>query len=194
MLNRPEHARLCELIATRVVELGASVVRRRRRNVSHMTASSSVGARRASARRPRLRAVRQPVGCSVSAPLSTPCARAEVAVDVVDELLGLEVGVVVREGPPRRGRSRGCAGRTSRSRIRALERLVRRRRLVQAAGLGSKSWMLKLYGSVAVPADDVEGMVIEHAALVPAARAHQQLELPSPRWCSSYSRGRKSRW
>ena len=66
--------------------------------------------------------------------------------------------------------------------VRPLERLVRGRRLVQAPGLGLEVVDVeRVRVDVAVPADDVERVVVEHEALVAAAHAHDQLVLAASR-------------
>jgi hypothetical protein len=105
-----------------------------------------------------------------------PSERSEVAVDVVDELLGLQVGVVV--GQRHRERIPVEVARAERAdhEARPLEGLVDGRRLVQAAGLRLEVVDVEAVRiDVAVPPDDVERVVIQDEALQPAPRAHDQL-------------------
>ena len=107
------------------------------RNVSHITASSSV--RVAPERlldQARLRAVRQAGRVQRDRADVDALARAELAVDVVDDLLGLHVGVVVRAARSPAGPSRASAGRTSRSRSSGPGRSGAR----AAAGAGARPW------------------------------------------------------
>ncbi len=105
-------------------------------------------------------------------------ARAELPVDVVDDLLGLQVRVVVGEGDRLRVPVQPARAERADHEVRALERLVDRRRLVQPAGLRLEVRDVeRVRVHVAVPPDDVERVVVEHVVLVAAPDAHLDLVL-----------------
>ena len=100
-------------------------------------------------------------------------ARAELPVDVVDHLLRLQVGVVVGQRDRHRVPVEHARAERADHEVRPLEVLVRRRRLVQPARLGLEVGDVeRVRVDVAVPADDVERVVVEHVVLVAAAHAH----------------------
>src|SRR3954453_11926031 len=126
---------------------------------------------------PGLRSVRQPTRVKRQRSYVYPRTRPEVALDVVDDLLGLEVRVVVGQRnrqriPVELARAEGADHEAG-----ALEGLVRGRRLVQAPGLGLEVMDVERVGvDVAVPAYDVQRVIIQYEALVAATHAHDQLD------------------
>ena len=104
--------------------------------------------------------------------------RAEVAGDVIDHLLALQIRVVIRDRD--RERVEVELARTERAdhEVAPGEGLVRRRRLVDAA-----RDRLEIVDrerpriEIAVPADDVERVIVEQVGLVPVADAHLDREL-----------------
>ena len=121
-----------------------------------------------------------PAGCRLidPTPMPEPGPAHEVAVGVEQHLVGVDVGVVVRHlhgvgvevVEPRHERADDEAG--------AGERLVHRRRLVEAP-----DDRLEVVDAqrprvhVAVPADDVEGMVAVDVTGEPGAGAHEHLDV-----------------
>src|SRR3954469_16696277 len=104
--------------------------------------------------------------------------RAEVAGDVIDHLLGLQVRVVVRDRHRERVEVELARAERADDEVLPLEGLVRGRRLVDSARDRlevvdrERPWV-----EVAVPADDVEGVVVEDVRLVAAADANLDREL-----------------
>ncbi len=124
----------------------------------------------------RLRPVRQAARVQGDHPDVHALARAELAVDVVDGLLGLDVRVVVGQRDRLRVVVELARAERADHEVLALEGLVHRRRHVDAAGD-----RLEVVGvervrvDVAVPADDVERVVVEDVVLVAVAHADGQL-------------------
>ena len=115
--------------------------------MSHITASSFVGfAADRLLDEPRLRPVRQARRVQRDAADVDALARAVVAVDVVHDLLRLHVGVVVREHDRLVVPVEHPRAERADHEVRALERLVRGRRLVQPPRLGLEVGMLNVYG------------------------------------------------
>ena len=127
---------------------------------------------------PGLRAVRKAGRMQRDPPDLDPLARREVPVDVIDHLLALQVRVVVRDRHRLGVEVELARAERADHEVRAGERLVRRRRHVDAPGD-----RLEVVDrerpriDVAVPADDVERVVVDHVGLVAAAHAHLDLEL-----------------
>ena len=148
--------------------------------MSHITASSFVASSpSAFSTVPGCGPCGRPDGCSVMRADVDALARGVVAVDVVHDLLGLHVGVVV-------GQRRSPA--SSQSSIRGQNEQITKFGPwnVWCAGggwcsrpaLGSKSRDVeRVRVDVAVPADDVERVVVEDVVLVAAAHAHLELVL-----------------
>ena len=107
-----------------------------------------------------------------------PAPRAEVPGDVIDHLLRVQVRVVVRDRDRQRVEVELARAERADHEVAALEGLVRRRRHVDAPGD-----RLEVVDrerprvDVAVPADDVEGVVVELVGLVAVADPHLDPEL-----------------
>ena len=107
-----------------------------------------------------------------------PLARPELAVDVIDHLLGVQVRVVVRDRDRLRVEVELARAERADHEVLALEGLVRGRRHVDAP-----RDRLEVVDrerprvDVAVPAHDVERVVVEDVGLVAVADAHLDLEL-----------------
>src|SRR5262249_14364133 len=132
----------------------------------------------------RLRPVRKPGGMERDGADRDPLARAEVAGDVIDHLLRLEIRVVVRDGDRLRVEVQLAWTEGADHEVLPLEGLVRGGRLVDPPGD-----RLEVVDrerprvEEAVPADDVERGVVEDVVLVaPAdARLDQELAPLAPR-------------
>ena len=119
-----------------------------------------------------------PLGCTVNEAGPDAPARHEVAFHVVDDFVGIDVGVVVR----RRNRERVVVEQARHERAhheaRAVERLMHRRRLMHAAGDRLEVVDVERERpQVTVPADDVERVVRVDVAGDLAARLDADLEL-----------------
>ena len=132
-----------------------------------------------------------PDGCSVTDPTSIPFREREVAVDVIDHLLRVQVRVVVRDRDRQRVEVELARAERADHEVPALEGLVRGRRHVDAAGD-----RLEVVDrerprvDVAVPADDVERVVVEHVGLVAVLDAHLDVVLARARdACAARSAG-----
>src|SRR4051794_28647023 len=104
--------------------------------------------------------------------------RPEVAGDVIDHLLRLQVRVVVRDRDRKRVEVELPGTEGADDEVLARKGLVRRRRLVDAAG--DRLEVVdreRPREEVAVPADDVEGVVVEDVGLVAVAHADLDREL-----------------
>src|SRR6059058_786976 len=105
-------------------------------------------------------------------------ARSEVAGDAIDHLLRLQVRMVIRDRYRQRVEVELAWTERTDNEVLALEGLVRGRRLVDAAGdrlevVDRESPRIE----VAVPADDVERVVVDDIRLVAAAHAYLDGEL-----------------
>ena len=113
----------------------ASFVSRSGWNVSHITASSCVSVIPIDfSASPGCGPCGMPDGCSVTEPISIALPRRELAVDVIDHLLAVQVRVVVRDRDRERVEVELARAERADDEVRALERLVRRRRHVDAPG------------------------------------------------------------
>ena len=126
----------------------------------------------------RLRPVRQAGRMEGDRPDLDAAPRAEVAGDVIDHLLRLQIRVVVRDR--HRERVEVELARTERAddEVPPRERLVRGRRLVDPAG--DRLEVVdreRPREEVAVPAHDVERVVVDDVGLVAAADPHLHREL-----------------
>src|SRR6478672_4774547 len=104
--------------------------------------------------------------------------RAEVSGDVIDHLLRLKIRVVVRNRHCERVEVELARAEGADHEVRARERLVRGRRLMDASGdrlevVDRERPRIE----IAVPADDVERVIVEHVGLISAAHAHLHREL-----------------
>ena len=109
-----------------------------------------------------MRAVRDAVRVNGERRRLDAAARHEVALDVVDHFVGIDVRVVVR----RRNRQRVIVEQARHERTqheaRAVERLMHRRRLVHPAGDRLEvADVERERPQVSVPADDVERMMVD---------------------------------
>ena len=126
----------------------------------------------------RLRPVRQARRMERDRPDLDAAPRAEVAGDVIDHLLRLQIRVVVRDRHRERVEVELARAERADHEVPARERLVRRRRLVDPAG--DRLEVVdreRPREEVAVPADDVERVVVDDVGLVAAADAHLDREL-----------------
>ncbi len=127
---------------------------------------------------PRLRPVRQPGRMQRDRADVDALPRAEVAGDVIDHLLALQIRMVVRDRDRERVEVELARAERADDEVPAGEGLVRRRRLVDPP-----RDRLEVVDrerpreQVAVPADDVERVVVEQVGLVAVAHAHLDWKL-----------------
>src|SRR5262249_46317856 len=125
-----------------------------------------------------VRAVRQAAGVQRDAALLDALARHEVALDIVQHLVAVDIRVIIW----RRDRQRVVVELARHERaeyeVWPFERLVYRRRLMNAPG--NRLEILDIEGprvQIAIPADRVKRVVIENMQGVAVARAYQHREL-----------------
>src|SRR5262245_58029272 len=110
-----------------------------------------------------------------------PLPRSELTGDVVDHLLGLQVRVMVWQRHGHRVVVQLAGAERADDEAGALEGLVHRRGLVDAPGDRLEVVDVeRVRVDVAVPADDVERVVVEQEALVAVADAHLEHVLTGP--------------